>query len=395
MKKIFNRFVFLGIVITFASCVSDDLPVEGDLEDFTGPTPFFNFTNMTSAEFNCEEVELSVDYDILFTAGSNLAVNGTQYFWSVEPAEGVSLINSQTPILERLMNAELVTVLELEEDIVDLQTRIPCEEDPARVEVFMTQITDLEMQLEEARAALTDEALQNIADLENQLAILPPATLEDQELIFNFPSPGSYTVSLTVMDNLGKSNITTSEVVVVQAIPRIPVPEIQEAGFEDGSLFDGTGDGRDSWRSPSIAAWSPNGGGTTVLQINGNSEEGTVPEGLQAAKMPADGGRVLYQEIEVTPGAEYVLTYFVEFDAAALGDQTVSILAPNTSSYAESLLPENILGSRTDNNSSTIDGIFQQRSISFAAGENESVIIYATNTGVETRMDAFAITVRQ
>ena len=197
------------------------------------------------------------------------------------------------------------------------------------------------------------------------------------------------------MDNLGKSNITTSEVVVVQAIPRIPVPEIQEAGFEDGSLFDGTGDGRDSWRSPSNAAWSPNGGGTTVLQINGNSEEGTVPEGLQAAKMPADGGRVLYQEIEVTPGAEYVLTYFVEFDAAALGDQTVSILAPNTSSYTESLLPENILGSRTDNNSSTIDGIFQQRSISFAAGENESVIIYATNTGVETRMDAFAITVRQ
>ena len=104
-----------------------------------------------------------------------------------------------------------------------------------------------------------------------------------------------------------------------------------------------------------------------------------------------------YQEIEVTPGAEYVLTYFTEFEDSddVIGTQTVSILVPETAGYMESLLPENILATRTDTSVGRIEDVFQQHALTFAAGDNESVIIYATNTGLETRLDAFAITVRQ
>ena len=300
MKKIFYHFLVLTISLTLGSCVSDDLADVGDLQDFTGPTPFFTFSDITAAEFDCADVEISVDYNVLFTAGSNLAVNGTNYAWSVEPAEGITLINSRSLIIERQIEAQLATVLDIEEDIAALETRIPCEEDPARVAIFEAQIADLQVALETANAEITEETRQNVADLESQLAALPAGTLEDQEIVFNFPSPGDYMVSLVVTDNLGKSDATLSQVRVNQAVPTIPVPEIGEPGFEDGSLFDGTGDGRDSWRTPSGAAadWSPFGGTTTVPQINGNSELGRVPEGLQAAKMPADGTRVLYQEID-------------------------------------------------------------------------------------------------
>ena len=100
---------------------------------------------------------------------------------------------------------------------------------------------------------------------------------------------------------------TEKTITVIQAVPTIPIPEIGEPGFDDGTLFDGTGDGRDSWRAPSTSAW----GG--VFQINTKSELGILPDGYQAAKFPSDGTRVGYQEIEVTPGATYVLTYFTEF----------------------------------------------------------------------------------
>ena len=397
-KTFFNlKFIIFTMTILLTACVSDDLADVGDLQDFTGPTPFFSFEDVTSAQFDCADQEIAVDYELSFTAGSNLAVNGTDYLWSVTPLEGVSLVNSQIPILERQIEAELATVLAIEEDIAELEVRIPCEEDPARVVVFEAEIAALEIALDAANAALSQEALDNVANLEAQMAALPAATMQDRELIFNFPAPGTYTISLVVTDNLGESEITQTEVTINQAVPTIPTPEISEPSFEDGSLFDGTGDGRDSWRTPSNAAWSPLGGGTTVPQINGNSEEGRVPDGLQSAKFPSGGDRVAYQEIEVTPGAEYVLTYFSEFEDSddVIGTQTVSILVPETAGYMESLIPENIIATRTDTSVGRIEDVFQQHALTFAAGDNESVIIYATNTGLETRLDAFAITVRQ
>ena len=400
MKKyLYNlKYIVFGTLVSLASCVSDDLADVGDLEDITGPTPFYNLTNVVSSEFDCNDVELWANYDYYFQAGSNLAVNGTSYLWTVTPSAGVTLINKDLPVLEQSIDAELATVVALEEEIAKLEFKIPCETDPARVAVFEAEILALQGQLAVAESELSDETLQNVAALEAQIAALAPATLQDQELIFSFPGPGEYVVGLTVTDNLGKSDSVERTITVNQAVPTIPVPEIAEPSFEDNSLFDGTGDGRDSWRVPSNDAWSPFGGGTTVIQINTDSDPENapnLPDGRQAAKFPAGGDRVAYQEIEVTPGAEYVITYFTAFEEDSFGEMKVSILSPNTSSYAESQLEANIIASRTDNNVGRVDNVFKKHAITFEVGENESVIIFATNSGVESRLDAFDITVKE
>ena len=400
MKKYLYHLKFVALVtfVGLTACVSDDLADVGDLEDFTGPTPFYNVTDVTSSEFDCNEVELSANYDFNFQAGSNLAVNGTSYQWTITPSEGVLLINKNLPVLEQTIQGALASVVALENEIAKIQFKIPCETDPAKVTVFEAQVDALEIQLAEAQAALTDETLENVANLENQIANLDAATLQDPELIFSFPGPGQYTIGLTVTDNLGKSNYTEKITTVIQAVPTIPVPEIAEPSFEDNSLFDGSGDGRDSWRTPSNSAWSPFGGGTTVIQINTDTnpvDAPNLPDGTQAAKFPGDGARVAYQEIEVTPGAEYVLTYFTAFEETSFGEMTVTILSPNTSNYGEAQLEMNIIAGRTDTNLGRVDNVFKKHAITFEAGENESVIIFASNSGVESRLDAFDITVKE
>ena len=398
-----HKLCALLTILTLISCISDDLADVGDLEDITGPTPFYNFTEVTSAEFDCEENELSANYQFNFQAGSNLAVNGTKYFWSVTDNQGNSvdilLINKNLPILKQLIDAELSSVVAIEEDIAELEFKIPCEDDLDRVVVLEAELAALELALIDAQNSLSDEVLQNVTDLEAQISVLAPATLEDQELIIEFPGPGTYNVGLTVTDNLDKSNFTERSITVNQAVPTIPVPEIGEPSFEENSLFDGTGDGRGSWRVPSNSAWSPLGGGTTVIQINTDTSPGEgadLPDGVKAAKFPAGGDRVAYQEIEVTPGAEYVLTYFSAFNLdAENGQMKVSILTPNTSNFAEAQLEDNILAFRIDTNAGRVVNVFKQHSITFAAGENESVIIFANNSGDEARLDAFNIVVRQ
>ncbi|QXP65376.1 hypothetical protein H0I29_03595 [Polaribacter sp. R2A056_3_33] len=391
MKKyLFNlKYIVLGTVVSLTSCVSNDLPEVGDLEDFTSPTPFYNSTDITTSEFDCNDVELWANYEVNFQAGSNLAVNGTQYDWTVTPSEGVTLINKDLPILKQSIDAELATVVALENEIAKIEFKLPCEVNEDKKAVLEASIASLKVQLQAAKDEVSAEVTENVAALNTQISELAPATLQDQELIFSFPGPGTYTIGLTVTDNLGKSAYTEKLVTVNQAVPTIAIPEIGEPGFDDGTLFDGTGDGRDSWRSPSTANW----GG--VFQINSKSELGVLPSGLQAAKFPADGSRVGYQEIEVTPGATYVLTYFSELDTNNAGDVTVSLISPNATTLAESKLEANIIASRTDSSEGRVDDVFKKHAITFEAGLNESVIILLTNSGTECRLDAFDIIVKQ
>lgn len=392
----------LTCLLLLTGCVSDDLADVGDLEDITGPTPFFNFSEITFAEFDCEENELSSNYQFNFQAGSNLAVNGTNYQWEVTDNSGgnvnIELIHKDLPILQQQIDGVLADVVAIEEDIAEIQFKIPCEEDPAKVIVLEAELAALQQALIDTQDALSNDVLQTVADLEAEIAALDDATLQDRELIIEFPAPGTYNIGLTVTDNLGKSDTTDRSVTVLQAVPTIPVPEIAEPSFEDNSLFDGTGDGRDSWRVPSNAAWSPTSGGTTVIQINTDTSPGEgadLPDGVQAAKFPGGGDRVAYQEIDVTPGAEYVITYFSAFNLGADGQMKVSILSPNTSSFAEAQLEQNIIASRIDTNAGRVVNVFKQHSLTFEAGENESVIIFANNSGDEARLDAFNIVVRQ
>ncbi len=389
-KHLFNlKYIVLGAVVSLASCVSNDLPGIGDLEDNTNPTPFFNITDVTSSEFNCEDEEIWAKYEFNYQAGSNLAVNGTNYDWTVTPSDGVTFVNKDLPILQQSIKAERATAAALEDKIAGLEFKLPCESNPDKVVVIQAEIDALKIELAAAEAAMTDEALENIANLENQITELDAATLQDSELIFSFPSPGVYTVSLTVTDNLGKSESTEKLITVNQAVPTIAVPEIGEPGFDDNTLFDGTGDGRDSWRAPSSSDWG------SVFQINTTSVEGKLPDGFQAAKFPADGSRVGYQEIEVTPGATYVLTYFSAFEENTYGELTVALISTNAKTLEESKLAENIIASRTDSNVGRVDDVFKKHAITFEAGDNESVIILLTNSGVESRLDAFDIIVKQ
>jgi hypothetical protein len=391
MKKYLYKlkYIVLGAMVSLTACVDDELADVGDLEDITGPTPFYTATDVTTSEFDCNDVELWANYQFNFTAGSNLAVNGTQYEWTISPSEGVTFINKDLPILEQQIEAELASVVAIEEQIADIEFEIPCETDEDKVTVLEAELEALEVQLEEAEADLSDEVLQNVADLETEISELPAATLQDQELIFSFPEPGTYTVGLTVTDNLGKSDYTEKIITVNQAIPTIAVPEIGEPGFEDGTLFDGSGDGRDSWRSPSSSDWG------SVFQINSASEEGILPEGVQAAKFPASNDRVGYQEIDVTPGAEYVLSYFTAFNMDDYGDLTVSVISTNASTLAEAQLDENIVASRTDSSVGRTVDVFQKHALTFEAGDNDTVIILITNSGDESRIDSFDITVKQ
>jgi hypothetical protein len=383
------KYIVLGILLSLTSCVSNELANVGDLQDLNGPTPFYTITDVTSSEFDCNDVELWAKYEFNFQAGSNLAVNGTQYQWSVTPSDNVVLINKNLPILNQSIDNELSEIKAIEKEIAKRQFKIPCETNPSKVAVLQAEILGFEADLQAANDALSDETLTNVSNLEAQIATLEAATLEDQELIFSFPSPGDYTVSLTVTDNLGKFASTEKIITVNEAVPTIAVPEIGEPSFDDGTLFDGTGDGRDSWRAPSSSNWG------SVFQINTKSELGILPDGYQAAKFPADGTRVGYQEIEVTPGATYVLTYFSAFEENAFGDLTVSLVSTDATTLTEAKLQANIIASRTDNNIGRVDDVFKKHAITFEAGTNESVIILLTNSGVESRLDAFDISVKQ
>ncbi|MHA7941773.1 PKD domain-containing protein [Formosa sp. 3Alg 14/1] len=389
-KHLFKlKYIVLGAFVSLTACVSDDLPEVGDLPDITGPQPFYSYSDISTSEFDCNDVELEANYDFFLQAGTNLAVNGTQYQWEISPSENVNLINKDQPIIEQQIEGELATVVALEDEIAKVEFKIPCETDPAKIAVLEQQVADLEVQLAAAEAAVTDETKANVAALEAQLAALPAGTLQDREVIVEFPGPGEYTVGLTVTDNLGKSDYTEKIIVVSQAIPTIAIPEIGEAGFEAGDLFDGSGDGRDSWRSPSSSKWG------SVFQINTKSELGVLPEGYKAAKFPSDGTRVGYQEIDVTPGATYVLSYFSSLDPGASGDLTVSIVNPNAQDIQEARLEANILAFKTEDNAASVQDVFKKNAITFEAGELESVIILITNSGTESRVDAFDITVKQ
>ena len=90
-----------------------------------------------------------------------------------------------------------------------------------------------------------------------------------------------------------------------------------------------------------------------------------------------------------------MLTYFSALDTDTFGDITVSIISTNATTLEEAKLSQNIIASRTDNNVGRVDDVFKKHAITFEAGENETVIILLTNSGVESRLDAFDITVKQ
>lgn len=202
----------------------------------------------------------------------------------------------------------------------------------------------------------------------------------DQNPTFLFEDgEGTYPVTLTATDGNGVTGSNTIDVIVAEG-PFQPI--ILEAGFEDDTLPDGGGDGRDSWRNSDLGG---------VIQITGSP----VTFGDQGAKLPVPAGdRIGYQEITVDPDSNYDLFfYYTMFSGSADPSVTVSVLGVTENGGTFSTLEEvaeGTIASVTVTDDEEPD-VYIQQQLSFNSGENNTVAIFFTNGEVEARLDNFTI----
>lgn len=190
-----------------------------------------------------------------------------------------------------------------------------------------------------------------------------------------YAGEGTYTVTLTASDALGVTSTfsQTFEVVEPEA-PMAIVPDILEASFEDNSLPDGTGDGRDSWRNSDLGG---------VIQITSSP----VQNGAQAAKFPSAGDRIAYQELTVSPNSDYTIKYYYTIKTSNPGSITVSVLAGG--GITDASAATTIASFEGTDQTSASDYVMV--SLPFNTGANDTIAIYVSNQGEEARLDNFTI----
>ena len=201
-------------------------------------------------------------------------------------------------------------------------------------------------------------------------------TSSSKDVSNTYLSEGSYVVVLTVSDALGAKNTISKIVTVVKPpAPAAKVPTVLEASFEDNTLPDGSGDGRDSWRNDF--------GG--VIQITSSP----VQDGKQAAKFPSAGDRVAYQSgLEVTPNTDYVITYYYTIKTSPEGSITLNVLGGTIGSLSEvssKSLASHVGTDQTDANT------YVKVDLEFNSGANDAISLLITNEGSESRLDNVSI----
>jgi len=194
----------------------------------------------------------------------------------------------------------------------------------------------------------------------------------DKEPTNTYPEIGEYQVTLIASDKLGVESSTTNTVMVLE--PAAILPVIQEAGFEDGTLPDGSGDGRDSWRTDM--------GG--VIQITSSPTQA----GEQAAKFPSAGDRVGYQELTVSPNTDYIITYYYTMKESGDGSMTVAILSGGITDLDDADAATIIKEVGTDQ---TDANAYVKVDLYFNTEDTTTIAILMTNIGVESRVDSFSI----
>ena len=203
------------------------------------------------------------------------------------------------------------------------------------------------------------------------------ATSSDVDPTFTFPGEGLFMVTLTASDALGVDSVFSETIEVVEPeIPNAIVPEILEPSFEDNSLADGSGDGRDSWRNSALGG---------VIQITGSP----VQNGSQAAKFPSAADRIAYQELTVSPNSDYILTYYYTLKTNNSGSVTVSVLAEGGHADLATALAAKIADFEGSDQTSSSD--YVQVNIPFNTGAQSVISILITNQGEEARVDNFSI----
>jgi len=155
-------------------------------------------------------------------------------------------------------------------------------------------------------------------------------------------------------------------------------PSLLEWGFEDNSLPDGSGDGRDSWRNSDLGG---------VIQITSSP----VHDGDQAAKLTGDAAdlRIGYQLISVSPDSDYTLKWHYTMKAEP-GVITVAILDNSALADVSEVAGATIASVELTDNSDP--NTYVEASLDFNSGDNSEVAIFFNNDGVsESRLDNFII----
>ncbi|NKI31746.1 PKD domain-containing protein [Croceivirga thetidis] len=207
-------------------------------------------------------------------------------------------------------------------------------------------------------------------------------TSEEQDPSFTFAAgEGTYPVTLTAIDGNGMTGSVTIDVIVVEG-PFQPI--INEAGFEDDTLPEGGGDGRDSWRNNALGG---------VIQITGSP----VTFGDQGAKLPVPArDRIGYQEITVEPDTNYDLSFWYTMLSGSSDPRLIVSVLGVTDNGGTFETAEDVangtIASVTVTNDEEPDVYIQQK-LSFNSGTNNSVAIFFTNGEVECRLDDFTIEV--
>ena len=201
----------------------------------------------------------------------------------------------------------------------------------------------------------------------------------DQDATNTFPGEGTFNVTLTVSDALGATDTYSIALEVIEPEePEAIVPVILEASFEDNTLPEGGGDGRDSWRNDF--------GG--VIQITSSP----VQDGSQASKYPSAGDRVAYQEMECSPNTDYILTYYYTLKTGSAGSITVDVLGGGITDLSQ------VAGARLatfEGTDQTSASAYVRVDLPFNSGANATMAILVTNQGVEARLDNFSIKVAE
>ncbi|GAB5554885.1 MAG: hypothetical protein Sapg2KO_44760 [Saprospiraceae bacterium] len=206
-------------------------------------------------------------------------------------------------------------------------------------------------------------------------------TSNETDPSFTFSGEGTFPVSLTASDANGMTGTITVEVEVVEG-PFQPI--ILEAGFEDNTLPDGSGNGVGSWEAKFSSSFDG-------IQITGSP----VIFGSQGAKLPSNQSRVGYQEIAVEANTNYDLRFwYTMLDNSPDPFLVVSIVGVTEfgpiTSRQEAV--DGTIASITVNDTSDPSTYLEEK-LSFNSGENTTVGIYFFNGPVEARLDNFTIDV--
>ncbi len=194
-----------------------------------------------------------------------------------------------------------------------------------------------------------------------------------------YPGEGSYTVTLTVTDALNQTSTYSETIELIEPEePEAILPTILEAGFEDNSLPDGTGDGRDSWRIS----------GGKIFGIT-SSPVRTGSQGAKFNTTDADA-RVAYQELVVTPNTNYIISIYYTMKTSPVGGELrLAILgnAISDASEAEAAIIASVTG-----NDQASSSTYERLTLSFNSGATDTIAIWIDSNNIaEARVDDVSI----